>query len=461
MIHNYDFANGFPTYGGAVQANNDSLLARAVTAYKFFYPTVSMEATFQGNRDAGITDNNSALIMATYPHHLLFTGNSDTPYMGGVVNLAETGPLVIDLPKGLFLGIIDDHNFGWVHDLGLPGPDAGNGGKHLILPPNYNGEVPDGYFAAQSKTNYILIAVRALPMDGDMNAALNSIRTVKVYPLSQAANPPEFKFVDHTNDKSVDVTPLKWEYNLRFWEKLHKVLQEEEPIAEWRTMYGELAALGIEKGKPFAPQNHVREILETAAKTGRDQLLVSGFASARDDVQTWADRRWEWATLIWQNGDFETPGSYDLEARDRWFSQAVGMSPKMVLRTMGAGSLYWLGHRDANGEYLDGAKTYKLSIPQPVPAKLFWSVTVYDPETRSQIATDQDKAALRSLVELRDAKQAEPTDLYFGPELPEGVDENHWVKTIPGKGWFTYLRLYGPTEPAFDQSWKPGDFAET
>jgi hypothetical protein len=121
--------------------------------------------------------------------------------------------------------------------------------------------------------------------------------------------------------------------------------------------------------------------------------------------------------------------------------------------------LYWLGVRDKDGNWLDGGKTYTLSVPEPVPARLFWSVTIYDPETRSQIATDQDKAALRSLFELKEVSKAASTKLYFGPKAPAG-QEGRWIKTIPGKGWFTYFRIYGPQGPAFDGSWKPGDFEE-
>ena len=128
-------------------------------------------------------------------------------------------------------------------------------------------------------------------------------------------------------------------------------------------------------------------------------------------------------------------------------------------RTAAAGSLYWLGTRDANGAFLDGGKTYKLTIPQPVPAKLFWSITIYDPDTRSEIVTDQGKAALRSLFELKDLSPSQPAELYFGPAAPAG-HEGQWIKTIPGKGWFTYFRIYGPGAAAFDGSWKPGDFEE-
>jgi hypothetical protein len=236
-------------------------------------------------------------------------------------------------------------------------------------------------------------------------------------------------------------------------------VQEEPLIGKFQPMYGLLATIGIEKGKTFAPDERMKAILAKAAKDGRDQLLVSAFDSDRPDKLAWPDRKWEWAGLVPGSAQFETPAGMDLEARDRWFAQAIVTSPAMFKRTPGAGSLYWLAARDGTGAWLDGGKTYRLSIPQPVPDKLFWSVTAYDAQTRSEVQTDQDKAALRSLFELKDVSTTEPTELYFGPEAPAGK-ESQWIKTVPGRGWFAYIRIYGPEQAAFDGSWKPGDFEE-
>jgi hypothetical protein len=187
-------------------------------------------------------------------------------------------------------------------------------------------------------------------------------------------------------------------------------------------------------------------------------MRVQAFADRRPDRIVWPDRKWEWASLRPENGTFDTASYSDLEAREKWFFQAVVESPAMFRRDPGAGSLYWLGTRDKAGAFLDGGKSYRLAVPQPVPAKLFWSVTIYDPDTRSEIRTDQNKAALRSLVELKDAN-GYAAELFFGPTPPRGA-ESRWIKTVPGKGWFTYFRIYGPDQPAFDASWKPGDFEE-
>ena len=200
-------------------------------------------------------------------------------------------------------------------------------------------------------------------------------------------------------------------------------------------------------------------ILEKAAKIANGQMRVESFGDRRPDRVVWLDRKWEWAALRFEDGDFNTTNYADLYARDKWFYQAIGASPAMFKRDPTTGSLYWLGLRGSTGATLDGGKSYKLTVPQPVPSKLFWSVTVYDTDTRSQVNTDQGKAALRSLFELKGKIGTSPVDLYFGPTAPSG-HEDQWIKTIPGKGWFVYFRIYGPQPPAFNGSWKPGDFEE-
>jgi uncharacterized protein (TIGR03066 family) len=418
---------------------------------------VSCEGIFNGNREQGINDNESMIILSAGPRQVVFTANSDTPYGSAALDVKD-GPFVIELPPGPFLGLADDHHQGWILDMGLPGPDAGKGGKHLILPPGYKGEIPRGYHVGRSASYKVLVAVRSLPVKGDAKGAMDALRTIKIYPLATAANPKMLKFVD-VSAKAGDATCLRWEDNLKFWEKLHEVIDAEPMVSKFLPMYGLLSTLGIEKGKPFRPDARMKGILEKAAKAGRDQLLVSAFASTRPDRFAWKDRQWEWIGLVPGSAQFETKAGIDLEARDRWFAQAIVTSPAMFRRKEGAGSLYWLGHRDRTGAFLDGSKAYKLTVPQPVPAKLFWSVTVYDAATRSEIQTAQDRAALRSLFELKDKGERATLDLYFGPKAPPGK-EGEWIQTAPGKGWFVYFRIYGPKEAAFDGSWKPGDFEE-
>jgi len=453
----YSFERGFPSDDTAQKARDDSDFSRAVQAYRFWYPTVSTEGMMNGNRSVGIQDNQEFAIAAAGPDQIGFTLNADTPYGAAVLDLSQ-GPMVVEIPPGPYIGLVDDHNQSWITDMGIPGPEAGKGGRHLILPPDYKSNPPAGYYVSHSPTYKVLSALRVIPVNGDVAGAMQGLRAVKMYPLSTAGHSQVMTAVD-TAGKDMDSSCLKWEDNIQFWQRLKAIIDAEPTIDAFRPMYGLLSAIGIEKGKSFEPDDRMKGILDRAAKVGRQQMLVTGFASTRPDRVAWADRKWEWAGLVPGDANFQTPNGMDLDARDRWFIQAIVTSPAMFRRTPGAGSLYWLGLRDGTGTYLDGGKTYKLTVPQPVPSRLFWSVTVYDSETRSMIKTDRNQAALRSMYELKDVSTTQPTELFFGPTAPPGK-ENLWIKTTPGKGWFTYFRIYGPEQPAFDGSWKPGDFEE-
>jgi hypothetical protein len=341
-------------------------------------------------------------------------------------------------------------------DMGLPGPDGGNGGRHIMLPPGYEGDIPEGYYSATATTNRLLLLFRVIPIKGDDAKAVALLKTIKVHPLNASDDQKDLEWIDQGKNPG-DFSPVRWEHGIDYWKKLHEVVETEPAYEGYRTEYGRLATLGIAKGKPFNPDERMTGILEKAARIANAQMRVASFGDRRPDRVMWPDRKWEWATLRPENGTFDTRTYNDLDARSKWFYQAQIESPAMFRRTAAAGSLYWLGTRDSTGAYLDGSKTYKLTVPQPVPAKLFWSITVYDPENRSEISTDQANAALRSMFELSDKAGESSVALYFGPEVPVG-HENEWVKTSPGKGWFTYFRIYGPEPAAFDGSWKPGGF---
>lgn len=282
-------------------------------------------------------------------------------------------------------------------------------------------------------------------------------QTIKVYPLDPSTPWTEPTWFDQT-PIAQDQTPTKFEDKLEYWQMLNEVLNTDPPLEDSRGYYGDLADLGIVKGQPFEPDARMKGILEEAARQGSAQMRVESLADRRPERVVWKDRQWQWAALRSENGNFDTPGYRDTYAMEKWFYQAIATSPQMFRRDSGAGSLYWLGLRDKAGAYLYGGKSYKLTVPLPVPGKLFWSVTVYDAQTRSQIQTDQERAALRSLFELKELS-GDSVDLWFGPKAPKG-QEDRWIKTTKGKGWFVYFRIYGPQQPAFHGSWKPGDFEE-
>jgi hypothetical protein len=451
--------SGYPRPETLERTYNETDLDRAVQAYRFFYPSVAALALWKGAARAGLAPNAIFGLLDAEPRHVGFTYDSDAPYGAMALDLAA-GPVVVELPPGPLAGVALDLNQRWVADLGVPGPDAGQGGKHLLLPPDSGTELPAGFWVGRSSTNRALVVVRPLDGAGGRHAAEDAkerLRAIKARPLVPPADWAEPRWID-VGGKPHDTTPLAWEGKLDYWKALHEIVDDEPPFPGYSAYYGELAALGIEQGRRFAPDARLRRLLEEAARLGKAEMCAQAFADRRPDRVVWRDRKWEWMALRFEGGDFMVGGHLDLEARDKWFYQALGASPAVFRREAGPGTLAWLATRDRTGAYLDGARRYTLAIPRPVPCARGWSLTVYDAETRSQIQTKQQRASLRSEVELAGAASDEPAVLIFGPTAPANGNAP-WIQTRPGKGWFAYLRLHGPKGEALDGAWKPDDVA--
>ncbi|MBL3700511.1 DUF1214 domain-containing protein [Leucobacter luti] len=450
------FTGGFPDQETIRAAYDAANSARAIVCYKHFFPLVSGARIFSGQLAVGAEINRVFGYMDTRPAQAGLTLNSDTPYAGPFLDL-RVGPLVVELPAGVVFGAVLNYDQSWVTDLGVPGRDGGNGGAYLILPPHYDGPVPEEFFVARAQSFKIVVGLRGVPIGGDVAAAIELLKTVRIRPLDPEVAWEDPEWLDMSGAPQ-DTSPVPVEAGFEYWETLHAALQDEPARAGDTAYESELAALGIQRGRPFTPDEHLRGVLTRAAAEADAQMRVQSLADRREDRVVWADRLWEWVTLRPENADFEIDGRTDVVARETWFFQAIATSPAMFRRVPGGGSLYWFTARDGRGEYLDGAHAYTLRVPLPAPAGLFWSVTVYDAITRSQILTDRNSAALRSLFELTADPAAPETVLRFGPTEPADGPER-WIKTIPGRGWFAYLRLYAPTQPAFDGSWRPGDIA--
>ena len=259
----------------------------------------------------------------------MFTPNSDTPYSGLPLDVTD-GPIVLEFPPGPLMSTANDLNQRWVMDMGLPGPDQGRGGRHLVLPPSYDGEIPEGFTVGRPTSNRVLVLLRALPRGKDMTGAIELMKSVKVYRLG--AVPVEPEWVDLTQKADEDFTPVPWEDNLTYWEVLAELISSEPPFSEFRAHYGDLAELGIARGRPFQPDERMRGILTHAAVMGHAQLAAQSFADRRPDRVVWPGTRWEWAVLRPENGTFDTPDYADVYARQKWFYQAQIESPAMFAR---------------------------------------------------------------------------------------------------------------------------------
>lgn len=451
----YRFEGGFPDRKTVSEAYDRADFVRAIVAYKYFFPAVSGMAIWSGTQAAGVVPNRVFGTMDTRPGQVGFTLNSDTPYAPVFLDVSN-GPIVVTLPPGPIVGAALNTDQSWIADLGIAGPEAGAGARHVFLPFDYSGDDPADGYVHRARGTRVVVGLRGIPQNGDVDGAIALLRSVVVAPLRADSGWVDPTWADLTG-KPQDTTPFAVQGTLGYWRLLQAYIDTEPVHDDDRAHLGELAALGIRAGEPFEPDDRLAAILTTAAIEADAQLRVQSLADRRPDRVVWPDRQWEWVTLRPENADFAIEGRTDVDARETWFYQAIATSPAMFRRQAGAGSLYWFSARDDTGAYLDGGSSYTLDVPLPVPAGLFWSITVYDAITRSQISTAQDGAALRSLFELADLPDEGTARLTFGPTRPDEADA-HWVHTIPDRGWFAYVRLYGPQAAAFEGGWKLGDF---
>jgi hypothetical protein len=463
------FFDGIPTKETSALVYDNLDFLRGVEAFLNGIPAASIEGMRLGAVSLGATNSNQVVyfpkLMDSTP--LFLTGNTSTVYAINILDLKKDGPTVVEIPAGAGPGTVNDAYFRFVIDMGAPGPDKGKGGKYLILPPDYEGDLegPIGgneqvingekYFVAKSTSYVNLIALRGFLVDGKPDAAAKMWREgLKIYPLARKDNPPKMEFIS-ASGKSYNTIHAN---NFEFYEELYTVIEREPVEMLDPELRGLFASIGIQKGKPFAPDERMKKILT-------DAVAVAN-ATARSLL--WDERNQEeflYEGSYWKRGypgnnyqflKDEGMGGRNLDARTLFYYFATINTPAMAMKLIGKGSQYAWGYLDADGNYLDGSKTYKLNIPKDAPARKFWSVVVYDPQTRSELQTDQTFPSKQSQRDKLIANKDGSIDLYFGPKAPAGKEAN-WTQTVPGKGWFSLLRLYSPTEAWFDKTWRPGE----
>ena len=443
------FENGYPSAETLTRLYDELDFQRACQAYVWATPIVALDALRLANqRDWGVDDNEVGLAEDfANPGMEALTANASTIYAVAFVDLRRDGPVVIDSPAEGY-GVIDDYWQRPIVEIGPFGPDRGQGGRFLLLPPGYAGDVPDGYHVAPSPTNRAIYLVRGLVRGGDVQRAVDTLRKVRIYPLRQAAAPPPTRIVEASHRPLHSIAPAGFEY----WERLAAIVQHEPVEARDRFFMAMLRPLGIEPGKPFAPDPRQRQILTDAAVVGFDMAQAISVAPRFADVVAYPGTHWE--RVITVDPAQEAATYSELDERTDYTFEAITMAAGMVEPVVGAGSQYLSAARDRDGAWLDGGKTYRLRVPPNVPVEDFWSVTVYDNLTRSMIQTDTNRASLGS-QDLLEATPDGSIDLHFGPAPP--VAATNWIKTVPGRGWFVYFRWYGPTEAFFDKRWRLPD----
>lgn len=443
------FEGGYPTPESLVKLYDELDFQRAVQTYLWAIPLVSFAYWQEVDETVFGMQDGDLVLTASFRDKLgILTANDTTPYLVGFVNLQRTGPLMIDYPQGKTAGGILDFWQRPVTDLGLTGPDRGTGGKYLIIGPGQ--EVPPDVAAdhiVQSTTNNIMHGLRVLTPDPQEAAALTA--SYQVYSYAQRESPRPIRII------SVAGKPWSgWPASgMEYWRVLAKMLNEEPVQERDRMMVAMLKPLGIAKGQPFQPNARQQNILEQAAVVGEAMARCLSYAKRQPEAHIWPATQWKNAVLLEANQ--ETEHHTALDERTAWFYEAVTLTAGMTTKTPGQGQQYIGIQKDQDGNWLQGGNSYTLHVPPDVPVKQFWSITLYDTETRCFIDNPHNIAGVDSrgdLVQNADGS----VDLYFGPTAPPGKEKN-WVPTLPDRGWFAYFRFYAPTEPYFDLTWSLPD----
>ncbi len=503
-----ELVDGVPTRETAETVYDHLDFTHALNAYLNGFPGASTQAIRKGFHEAGVEDNAVLIFSELMGSESLFlTANADTVYFISFIDLSS-GPMVVETPP-LALALFDDMWFQWIVDFGLPGYDRGEGGRFLLVPPGYEGSLPDsGLNVRHSRTMRAILLGRSFinenPGQDPAPTAELIKSTLKIYPYVQGGwgtsigtlleghvqpnlqpngqpdlKPPEIPettFIEGSGLALNTIPPS----DFGFFELLNELVQDEPAGSNTNIeLMGDLAAIGIVKGKPFEPDERMRGILEDAAAVGSATSRTLVFDARASEGFGFYDDESAWGIPLWVGGySFETPpplvtekgieplprtGARTLNARTSFFYAYTGITPAMCMRLTGVGSQYIVAFRDSEGEPLDGAKTYRVTLPPDIPEARFWSLTLYDNQTRSMLQTPQRFPRAGSQSHPTPAATADDdgsTTIVFGPERPADTPEGNWIQTDPDKGFFPILRLYSPLQPYFDKTWRPSEIEE-
>jgi hypothetical protein len=455
-----EFDDGAPTDATASLLWDHLDFVHAVEGFLEGFPGASLTAMHRGFRSVGVQDNSVLIFSDLMDSASLFlTANCDTSYFITFVDLSS-GPMVLDVPalgppSGI-LGAVDDMWFRWVTDLGVSGPDRSQGGKYLLVEPGYAGPLPEsGFHVAHSRTSRVVAFGRTFMVDNDPAPAVEVLKEgFRIYPyvpgtegtsvaaflagrapLAPPASWPETTFVEGSGLAFNTVPPNDY----TFWDTINELVQHEPAGAGDPHTLGLLASVGITKGKPFAPDDRLRGILEDAVAVGNATARTVSFAPREEEGFTFYEDS-NWFNMLFVGGyEFldpppqitpngvvpsESDGARKLNSHTAFFYPYTGITPAMCMRLTGMGSQYLMAMRSGDGKYLNGAANYRLTLPAGIPESRFWSVMAYDRQTRSMLQTEQRKPDVSSQSGTVQANPDGSTDIYFGPAAPDGKADN-------------------------------------
>ena len=448
-------ANGYPTANTVERIRKEIDYQRAVQAYIHFVPAVAMMQWRNAHFDSLGGKAGDLIVYRTTEQKMpILTANDTTTYVIGWAELSDTGGLLMyEVPPGPTGGGVIDIWQRPVSDTGMVGPDRGKGGKFLIVLEGT--KVPENHgadFVITSKTNTILIGTRILTPD-----PVEGQRILNAHRIFGLGKESAIRIFEAPNRNWWNYQPR----GLQYWKVVHQTIQL-NPVGErdMAVLQG-LKNLGIEKGKPFSPTDAQKKILEEAALVGETWAMGNSFLKPQP-VKHWTDdpkSQWQYILFMESPLDQMAKNYMEIDARTAYTYEAITVTEASTKNLVDAGIQYLASYKDDAGRWLDGAKTYELVVPRDVPMLNFWSVVLYDNDTRCMIENPQGKTEVNSRQEI--VKNGDGSvRLVFSPTKPSGVPEANWIQTNPKKGFFAYFRWYSPTKAFFDRSWKMGNIME-
>ncbi|MCP4005995.1 MAG: DUF1254 domain-containing protein [bacterium] len=443
------FAGGYPTLDTVEKLYDEMDFQRATQAYLWAVPLVSYAEWLRAHEQV-FKASDGQLVQQKTPlaKRGILTANSTTPYVVGFADLTRTGPLIFDVPAGPSAGIINDMWQRAIWDFGVSGPDAGKGARILILAPGMDepaGLDEEEFVVVRNPTNVVFFGIRALQPDPvEADTMLHEFAT---YPYADRSNPRSAEMMVIGDD----VAWGQWQpHGMAYWESLKVIIDREVFDERDRFMLAMLDSLGIRKGVPFQPDARQRRILKEAAIVGEAMAKANTFGKRFENANIYEGTHWDQLMVV--NHDDRAEHYDQLYRRAAFAWEAVTRGKAYYIEKPGIGQQYRTGYMDSDGHFLSGSKHYSLTMPPNPPAKTFWSIVVYDVNTRTLIINEEGRPAASSRTGVEAGADGSVT-LHFSPVLPAGVAKGNWIQTNAGEGWFAYLRFYGPTEAYFDQSY--------
>ena len=450
------FFDGVPTEKTARKVQDYLDCSRAVDAFLKGIPGASLQALIKGPAALGVDAVGKVAIFDKLmdSHALFLTANTSTLYIMPYISTKDVGPVVVEVPPAM-LGAFNDAWFRYVGDVGLAGPDRGKGGKYLVLPPSYKGNIPAGYNLIKPRTYALWLFMRGNISKGIDSAVKNVKDNLKVYPLSEKSKPKPCEFISMSGKEFNTIHPNDYQFYVHLD---HLVQEESDEMLDAETK-GLFASIGIKKGHKFVPDARMKQVLTDAVAIGNAAARANNWYPRGDlkMVYFYQDKATEWVMAYpGKNVFFNYDGAFDTDAR-AWFHYTyTAVTPAMATPREGRGSDYAIAFKDADHKPFRGSKTYRIHLPPNVPVNDFWALTLYDTQTRSMLQTDQQFPTVGSQDKGFKQNKDGSYDVYFGPKPPKGFEKN-WLQTIPGKSWFVILRMYGPLKPWIDKTWRPSE----